>query len=365
MLSEEEMTLIADAAKGWGKKHGAFGQANSSFAEEGAAAWDELVALGFAGALISEPYGGSEIGLRATGRIMAEMGRSLATSPFLSTAILAADLITRCGSSAQRQFWLPSLVEGSRFAVGVGSGTSTRTLNSAPLVAVREGDGWCLNGTKAFIRDGDTAEFLLASAQDGDSDPFCLALFVIPVDRASRKTGKLADGSGIATFEFHNVLLEAEMCLSSDASEAIASTLDLGRLMVSAEMLGAADSAFELTLDYLKQRRQFGQAIGSFQALQHRAAWMFVRLELARSCVQAALDGADESRVSAKQTALASYQAKSAINLVTREMIQMHGGVGMTTANPAGLFLKRARVLECLLGGRGDDGERYAELSGV
>jgi alkylation response protein AidB-like acyl-CoA dehydrogenase len=141
--------------------------------------------------------------------------------------------------------------------------------------------------------------------------------------------------------------------------------LDRARIGAAAEMLGAADAAFEMTSEYLKVRKQFGQLIGSFQSLQHRAAIMFTELELTRSCVAAALDALDRNANNTSELAsLAKARAGETLHLVSNETVQMHGGIGMTDAHDSGLFLKRARVLEGLYGGESFHRDRYARLGG-
>jgi len=365
MLSEEEIMAIAEAAKGWCGKRGSLTQTEPAFAREHPAAWAGMVELGWPGSLIDEEFGGSAIGIPATGRVMVELGRALVTSPLLSTGILASDIIDRCGTADQKACWLPRIVRGERLAVGVAGELNSPLAKEDTLVARRVESGWILSGTKPIVRDGDRAGYLLASAKmQGEGGPRA-GLFLVPADKTDRRTGMLADGSGVASYDFRSVSVADDAWLSEGVVERdLPRSLDLARLMLSAEMFGLASIAFETTLNYLKQRRQFGRTIGSFQALQHRAATMFVKLELARSCLEAALD-APEGLASVERIALASYQVKSALNLVTREAIQMHGGIGMTTSHPAGLFLKRARVLEYSLEGSVEDAERYARLRGI
>jgi alkylation response protein AidB-like acyl-CoA dehydrogenase len=134
---------------------------------------------------------------------------------------------------------------------------------------------------------------------------------------------------------------------------------------LAAEMLGSALQAFETTLDYLKTRVQFGQVIGSFQALQHRAAKMFTDLELARSCVEAALTAIDNDSPDVPElVSLAKAKMGDTLHLVSNEMVQMHGGIGMTDAHDAGLYLKRARAQETAFGGQAYHRDRYARLQG-
>ncbi len=147
--------------------------------------------------------------------------------------------------------------------------------------------------------------------------------------------------------------------------ESLEPLLDMARIGLAAEMLGTASAAFEMTHDYLQTRTQFGQLIGSFQALQHRAAIMFTELEQTRSCITAALSALDENRNdTAELASLAKARAGETLHLVTNETIQMHGGIGMTDAHDSGFFLKRARVQEALYGNDSFHRDRFASLMG-
>jgi alkylation response protein AidB-like acyl-CoA dehydrogenase len=148
--------------------------------------------------------------------------------------------------------------------------------------------------------------------------------------------------------------------------EVIDAILDRARIGLAAEMLGQASEAFEITSEYLKTRKQFGQVIGGFQALQHRAAKLFTDLELTRSCVLAALDALDrdDAKRIPEYASLAKARAAETLHLASNEMVQLHGGIGMTDAHDAGFYLKRARVAEALYGGAAFHRDRYATLMG-
>jgi alkylation response protein AidB-like acyl-CoA dehydrogenase len=178
---------------------------------------------------------------------------------------------------------------------------------------------------------------------------------------------KLADSRGAANITFAGVEVGADAVLGKvdDGHALLEKTLDRARAGLAAEMLGAAVQAFEVTLDYLKTRVQFGQVIGSFQALQHRAAKMFTDLELARSCVEAALAAIDNDSPEVPElVSLAKAKMGDTLHLVSNEMVQMHGGIGMTDAHDAGLYLKRARAQEATFGGQAYHRDRYARLQG-
>ena len=201
----------------------------------------------------------------------------------------------------------------------------------------------------------------------GDADG--ISLFLVPADAAglTRKALKLADSRGAANLTFETVAVGADALLGGEGAGGplLEKILDRARAGLAAEMLGSALQAFETTLDYLKTRVQFGQVIGAFQALQHRAARMFTELELARSCVEAALAAIDDDAPDVPQlVSLAKAKVGDTLHLVSNEMVQMHGGVGMTDAHDAGLYLKRARAAEAAFGGQSYHRDRYARLQG-
>jgi alkylation response protein AidB-like acyl-CoA dehydrogenase len=250
--------------------------------------------------------------------------------------------------------------------------------------AVREPGGWRLEGQKRFVPDGATASHLLIAALAAPSPdaPEGLSLFCVAGAAVGlvRKPLAMADSRGMADLDLTAVRVADDAVLGTvgEGASALEGVLDTARIGLAAEMLGAADALFALTLDHLKTRRQFGQPIGAFQSLQHRAARMFVDLELTRSCVLAALDALDDAagvstsvRSAAAQGAslaslasLAKARAGDTLHLVSNEAVQLHGGVGMTDAYDAGLYLKRARVLETLYGTAGWHRDRSARLDG-
>jgi alkylation response protein AidB-like acyl-CoA dehydrogenase len=195
-------------------------------------------------------------------------------------------------------------------------------------------------------------------------------VFLVPAGAAgvSREPLRLIDSRGWATVTFDNVAVNSNALLGrpGEGWDLLEQVLDCARAGLAAEMLGSALQAFEMTLDYLKTRVQFGQPIGAFQALQHRAAKMFTELELARSCVEAALSAIDDDASNKRElVSLAKAKVGATAQLVTNEAVQMHGGIGMTDAHDAGLYLKRARVAEAAFGGVAYHGERFARLRGL
>jgi alkylation response protein AidB-like acyl-CoA dehydrogenase len=208
------------------------------------------------------------------------------------------------------------------------------------------------------VIDGLQADLLIVAAREGGE----ARLFLVRGDAAGveRRPRRMADSRGYADVRFENAPAEP-----LGGPEVLPALLDRAYASLAAEMLGSAAQAFETTLDYLKTRTQFGQLIGGFQALQHRAAQMFVELELARSCVEAALAAADAGAADLPALAsLAKARANDAFHRVSNEMVQMHGGIGMTDEHDAGFYLKRARTAEALFGASAFHRDRYARLMG-
>jgi len=371
VLSEEQ-SMLRDAAKSWVQEKSPVG-ALRKLRGDGSpfgfdrAAWSEMGQMGWAGVIVPEAYGGSEFGWLSLGLILEEMGRTLAASPLLATSVAAAAL-TLGGSEAQRAEWLPKLAAGEIVgALAVDEGPHHAPAKIA-LKAERSGDGWTLNGAKSFVLEGMAAELLVVAARTagspGETDG--IGLFLVSTDAVgvTRQPLKLADSRGAANVRFENVQVGADAALDGGFA-VLDGVLDRARALVAAEMLGSASQAFETTLDYLKTRVQFGQVIGAFQALQHRAAKMYVELELARSAVEAALTALDvQAPNAAELVSLAKTRAGETFHLVSNEMVQMHGGIGMTDEHDAGLYLKRARAAEAAFGGQAFHRDRYARLQG-
>jgi alkylation response protein AidB-like acyl-CoA dehydrogenase len=371
----EEQTLLRDSAREWVREKSpvsALRRLRDSGNPDGfdRDAWREMRELGWAGILVPEEFGGTGLGYRTLGLVLEETGRTLTASPLLSNAIAATALLLG-GNAEQRQDWLPKLAEGSV----IGTLAIDEGAHHAPeriaLTAAKAGSGYALSGKKRFVPDGGAANLIVVAARTGGGagDGHGLTLFLVEGHASGLIRGplKTVDSRGAADLEFRNVELPASGVLGSagDGFALLDGILDRARACLAAEMLGAAAQSFETTLDYLKTRVQFGQAIGTFQALQHRAAKMYTDLELTRSCVEAALDGLDrQANDVAALCSLAKARAGELWHLVSNEMVQMHGGIGMTDAHDAGLYLKRARVAEALYGNAAFHRDRYATLMG-
>ena len=372
----EEQSMLRDAARTWTQEKSpvsAFRKMRDSGAPLGydPAAFNEMAEMGWTGVIIPEEYGGSDFGYLSLGLVLEELGRTLTASPLLATALATASALILGGTSAQKEAWLPKIATGEAVgALAVDEGPHHNPEKVA-VAAKKDGAGYSISGAKTFVLEGMAAGVFVVSARTsgatGDKDG--ITLFVVPADAkgVSRKALKLADSRGAAVVTFDNVAVGADAVLG-DADKGYAlleKVLDRARAGLAAEMLGSASQAFDTTLDYLKTRVQFGQVIGSFQALQHRAAKMFTDLELARSCVEAALAAIDNDSPDVPElVSLAKAKVGDTLHLVSNEMVQMHGGIGMTDAHDAGFYLKRARAAEATFGGQSYHRDRYARING-
>ncbi|MDB5447137.1 MAG: acyl-CoA dehydrogenase [Phenylobacterium sp.] len=372
----EEQSMLRDQARAWAQEKApvtAFRKMRDAGAPLGydPATFADIAAMGWAGVIIPEVYGGSDFGYLSLGLILEETGRTLTASPLLASGLAAASALILGGSDAQKQQYLPKIAAGELVAtLAVDEGTR-HAPEKVALKAVRSDGGYTLSGDKAFVLEGMAAGLLVVSARTsgrpGETDG--ISLFLVPADAAgvARKPLKLVDSRGAADVSFKDVQLGAEALLGEEGKgwALLDKVLDRARAGLAAEMLGSALQAFDMTLDYLKTRVQFGQVIGGFQALQHRAARMFGELELSRSCVEAALSAIDDDAPDAAELcSLAKAHVGDTLFLVSNELIQMHGGIGMTDAHDAGLYLKRARAAEAAFGARAYHRERFARLNG-
>ena len=333
--------------------------------------WKEMTALGWPGILIPEEYGGSNFGITGISVILEECAKTLTPSPLFATGVLGAFSITNFGNDDQKQDYLPKISGGDLTTALAIDESSHHNPADTEMVAKKDGKKFVLNGKKTFVIDGASADLLivLARTSGNKGESSGLTLFLIDSNNTGIERIKLdmADSRNYANINFNNVEVSAKNILGDEETggETVENILDIGRIAIASEMLGNAEAAFETTLDYLKQRKQFGVLIGSFQALQHRAAEMFCELELTKSSVMAAMKAADEgSNELQRLSSLSKTMAGETLHLVSNEAVQMHGGIGVTDEYDIGFFLKRARVAEQIFGSSKFHTERYANISG-
>ncbi len=334
------------------------------------ALWRELCDLGFAGVAWPEALGGSGLGASELALVMEELGRTLAATPLLASVVLAGELIRLSGNAAQRA-WLAEVAAGSTLlALACDEGPLHAPFRVATR-AERSGTRYTLRGQKAFVLDAHVADRLLVVARtSGDvASRAGLTVFALERDAPGLYVQRLGmvDSRNAARVTLDGVNLgdEAAVGVVDHAAPCLEAVFDRACILLSAEMLGSANAAFELTLAYLKTRRQFGVLIGSFQGLKHRAADLYAELSMARSVVSDALCALDADRDDrARVASMAKARLSDLLIRVAGEGIQMHGGIGVTDEHDIGLFYKRARVAELLLGDGTFHRDRFARLSG-
>jgi alkylation response protein AidB-like acyl-CoA dehydrogenase len=331
--------------------------------------WKAFAEMGFCGLLVPESFGGSGLGCVEAGVVMEEIGRTLMPSPFLSTAVLAASALSRGGSDAQRAAYLPKIADGSLLAaLAIDEGAKHRPLQ-IKLQAVRSGNGFRLSGAKAFVVDGHTADLLIVAARTGGSagEPNGLTLFLVDPKAKGVAVERTAmvDSHNAARIEFDNVEVNADSVLGEvdQGGALLEGVLNIGRGAVASEMVGLGEEVFGRTVTYLKERKQFGKLIGEFQALQHRAAELYIDIEITRAAVLKALqtlDGDFDKATAA--VAVAKARAGSTATRAVQEGVQMHGGMGMTDQFDIGFFMKRARVCQELFGDSNYHADQLARM---
>jgi alkylation response protein AidB-like acyl-CoA dehydrogenase len=331
--------------------------------------WTTFAEMGFAGLLVPEEFGGSGLGCVEAGIVMEEIGRNLMPSPFLSTAVLAASALSRGGSEAQKAEYLPKMTAGSLLAaLAVDEGTKHRPLQTS-LQAVRSGNGFRLSGAKSFVVDGHVADLLIVAARTGGSAGERAGLTLFLVDPKAKgiaiERTVMVDSHNAARIDFDQVEINADGVLGEvDQGYALLEgVLNVGRGAIASEMVGLSEEVFGRTVSYLKERKQFGKAIGEFQALQHRAAQLYIEIEITRAAVLKALQALDGDMANAAAAiAVAKARAGSTATRAVQEGVQMHGGMGMTDQFDIGFFMKRARVCEELFGDANYHADQLARM---
>ena len=335
------------------------------------ALWSEMAELGFAGMLLPEAYGGTEFGPLGLGVVMEEAGRTLAASPLLSTVVLCGSTILAAGSEEQKQDYLPKIAAGEIvMALAIDEKPHHRPFHIWTSAEEADG-GYVLKGNKTFVLDGHVADKLIVAARTsgGFDNRSGITLFLVDPQAAGVHITRthMVDSRNAANIALDGVkVTDADRIGPKDGGGDVLDTvLDHARIALAAEMLGASQEVFEQTVEYLKERTQFGQPLGSFQALKHRAAEMFADLEVSRSVVLDALTAWEERRNTLPEAAsLAKARLCETSKRVTNEGLQMHGGIGMTDDIDIGLFMKRARVQAASFGDSHFHSDRYASLQG-
>ena len=331
--------------------------------------WKAFAEMGFAGLLVPEEFGGSGLGCVEAGIVMEEIGRTLMPSPFLATGVLAASALARGGSDAQKSQYLPGIADGSLLAaLAIDEGAKHRPLQTS-LQAVRSGNGFKLSGDKAFVVDGHTADLLIVAARTagsaGERDGLTLFLVDPKTKGVAIERTAMVDSHNAARIVFDHAEVNADGVLGEvdQGFGLLEGVLNIGRGAVASEMVGLSEEVFGRTVSYLKERKQFGKLIGEFQALQHRAAELYIDIEITRAAVLKALQTLDGNFENAgAAVAVAKARAGSTATLAVQEGVQMHGGMGMTDQFDIGFFMKRARVGQELFGDTNFHADQLARM---
>jgi alkylation response protein AidB-like acyl-CoA dehydrogenase len=378
MILNEEQNMLKDSAKDFCTNNAPIGQLRKLRDEENPdgfdrPTWQSMVELGWAGIPWPEEHGGLAFGYKGLGVVTEETGRTLTASPLFATVWLGGTLINLGGSDTQKSALLPKIAAGELLlALALEESHRHNPYGIAATAAADDG-GFKLNGEKTFVLDGNVADKLIVAARTSGSSGERAGISLFLLDREAEGVTvthtRMADSRNAANISFANVHIDADAVIGEvdKGADVLDPALDIARIGIAAEMLGSTQECFERTIAYLKEREQFGVPIGSFQALKHRAADMFCEVELSKSCVLEALSALDEGRAAdeiAKIASLTKAKVGETFNLVSREGIQMHGGIGMTDEFDIGFFIKRAAVTEQTLGDVNFHRNRYGELEG-
>lgn len=334
------------------------------------ALWKQFAEMGFTGMLATEEDGGLGMGNTEAGIVLEEIGRNLTPSPFLTTSVVGVTGLNHA-SKDMRDQWLPGIIAGETvLGVAIDEGPKFRPTNIA-MKAERSGNGFKLNGKKQFVVQGASADMLIVAARTagsaGEADG--ITLFAVEKDAAglSAEAARLVDSAMGAQIEFDNVEVTADAVIGEvdQGADVMTKMLHAGQAGASAELVGVGAGAMDMTVEYLRERKQFGRTIGSFQALQHRAAHLYSEMEIARSTVLKAQQLLDEDDAGAPlMVSVAKAKTARAVNLAVREGVQMHGGIGMTDEYDIGLYMKRDRALAEFMGDANYHANLVAEMNG-
>ena len=378
MILNDEQNMLKDTAKSFCAETAPIAQLRKLRDEDSPDGfdrdtWSKMVELGWAGIPFPEEHGGLAFGYKGLGVVTEETGRTLAASPLYATVWVGGTILNIGGNPAQKAEWLPKVTRGELLLALALEDSHRHRPYGITTTAVRSGDGYALSGAKQFVLDGHVAGRLIVAARTsgeaGERDGISLFLVDPQTDGVRVTRTKMVDSRNAANIELKDARVAADALIGEEGkgADVLDPALDIARIGIAAEMLGSTQECFERTVQYLKDREQFGVPIGSFQALKHRAANMFCEIELSKSCVLEASTALDEGRdqlAVAKLASLAKAKVGETFQTVSREGIQMHGGIGMTDEFDIGFFIKRAAVTEQIFGDVRFHHDRFGDLEG-
>lgn len=375
LVLNEDQELIAKTALDFVEEHSPvsrFRELRDSGEERGYSAkfFQEMAELGWAGIPFEEEVGGAGMGLAELCLIVEALGRKLAPEPFLGSVTMGGSTLALGGNAELQKAWLPGVIDGTKVVALAHQEAGARyDLSVVKTTATKSGDGYTLSGEKAQVLDAVGADAVIIPARtSGQSgDPTGITLFlveqgaaglsVVPQSRVDCRNAAIVKLDGVQCGE-------AAILGGVDAGGVLLETvIDRATVVLCSEMVGGMLEAFDLTLEYLKTRDQFGVKIGTFQALQHRAARVYMEVELARSTAMAAARAVDAGDAdAAKLVSLAKAKCSEAYILAANEGVQIFAGVGMTDEYDIGFYMKRARAAELTFGDASFHRDRWAKL---
>lgn len=376
LVLNEEQTMLRDAARGFLAEKAPVSQLRrlrdendpKGFCKD---TWAAMAQMGWAGVLIDEDFGGLGFGHVGGGTLMQEMGRTLTASPYFATSVLGASAIGRFGSAGQKQALLPGMAAGTLLTALALEERGRHRPNHIQTKAVTEGNGFEITGAKSFVLDGHVADTLIVVARTsgGEGEAQGITLFLVDREAAGVAWERtvMVDSRNAARLTFDAVQVSGDDVLGDvdGGYAALEHVLDIGRIYLAAEMAGLSQESFSRTVEYLKEREQFGSKIGSFQALQHRAAHLYTEIEMVKSAVLKGLQSLDgPTEDTGRLASMVKAKAGQVAILATNEAVQMHGGMGMTDEFEIGFFMKRARAAQETFGDAAFHADRLADLAG-
>ncbi|MEM6545338.1 MAG: acyl-CoA dehydrogenase [Pseudomonadota bacterium] len=376
LVLNEEQEMLRDSAAGFLAEKASLAElrqlrdAGEAQAYD-SAVWRDVIDMGWASIAIPESYGGLGYGYTGLGVVLEQVGRNLSATPLEASVLVGATALLNLGTDEQKAAWLPELASGAKQVTLALQDSSSFDPLGTSMSAASEGEGFRLSGEKRMVLDALTADAFVVVARTAGSagETAGLSAFLVDAKAAGVSVSRceMVDSRQCGAVSFDSVMLEGSALMGplGGAWPGLEKTLDIAAIGLSAELLGLSLEAFERTVEYIKERKQFGRVIGSFQGLQHRAAALFAELELAKSIVLKALQAIDAED---ENLSVLASAAKAKLSEVARtasnEGVQMHGGIGMTDEYDIGFFLKRARVLQHLYGDHYYHLDRFARLGG-
>ena len=328
--------------------------------------WKEMVEMGWTALTVPEEYNGLNFGYVGLGQVIEEMGKKLTVSPMISTVLVSTTIVGLSKNEVLKSKLFDEIMSGKKLCTLAHEESSHHNPNIDLSIISNNNEKFILNGKKRFVIDGTISDYLIVSANSESNGSLELVIIDSKSKGITFNNKVHMDSKIYSDISFNNVEFSKDNFLSTenDGKKILKKALDITCVGLAAEMLGNIQQAFDMTIQYLKEREQFGVKIGSFQALQHRSAIMFGEIELCKSIVLKALQAIDSGDENLSELAsLAKSKLGLTSKLVTNEAVQMHGGIGVTDDADIGFFLKRVRVSQRIFGDSNYHLDRVAKFN--